>query len=77
MHTVVWGRGGLCTYVVRRGDSNAILERVPAHMQNLLVEIDLIGVRLLAHPLPLSGPGAWTSRSRATLLPTVGRRRAC
>jgi len=39
----------MITYVVRSGNGNAVLEGVPAHVQNLLVEVDLIGIRLLLH----------------------------
>jgi hypothetical protein len=43
---------------------------VPTHVKDLLVEVDLIGVRFLPHPLTLSSP--WAFCSRASLL-TIGR----
>jgi len=42
------------TYVVSSGNSDTVLKGVPAHMQYLLVEIDLICIRLLPHSGPLS-----------------------
>src|SRR5262245_58894527 len=45
--------GGV-THVVGCRDGNAVLEWVPAHVQDLLVEIDLVGICLLAHPLSLA-----------------------
>ena len=50
--------------------SDGVLPRMPASMQDLLVEIDLVRVCLLSHSLTLA---AWASSPRATLL-TVGRR---
>ena len=46
---------------------------MPAHVQNLLVEIDLIGVCLLAHPLRASHR---TGRATSTLLAILTRPRA-
>lgn len=43
---------------------------MPAHVQDLFVEVDLVGVRLLSHAT--SGPGRRTSCSRASLLVSVG-----
>jgi hypothetical protein len=39
------------THVVGRSDCDAVFKWMPAHMQNLLVEVDLVCVRLLAHSL--------------------------
>lgn len=44
-------KGVGCTHIISSSNSNAILLRMPAHVQNLLVEINLIGIRLLTHPL--------------------------
>lgn len=41
------------THIVRSGNSNRILKRMPTHMQDLLVEIDLVGIRLFPHACPL------------------------
>lgn len=37
------------SHVVCSRDGDTVLEWMPAHMQDLLVEVDLIGVRLLPH----------------------------
>lgn len=42
------------THIVSRSNGNAILERMPAHVQYLLVKIDCVGIRLLAHPAALA-----------------------
>jgi hypothetical protein len=52
------------TYVVRSSNGDAVLMGMPAHMQNLLVEVDLIGVGLLAHTL---GATSWGARPTALL----------
>src|SRR4051794_22367914 len=49
-------------HVIGRRNGDAVLKWMPAHVQNLLVEINLVRVRLLAHPLALgarraAGPG--------------------
>ena len=53
---------GESTYVVRGRNGNAILEGMPAHVQDLLVEVDLIRIGLLLHPATrasrAAGPGA-------------------
>ena len=56
----------LKTHVVRSSNSDAVLMGMPAHMQDLLVEVDLIGVGLLAHAL-----GATSWRARPTTLLAV------
>lgn len=43
------------TDVVGGGNCNAILKGMPAHVQDLLVEVDLVGVGFLLHSA--SGPG--------------------
>src|SRR5690554_4964413 len=43
------------THVIGSGDGDGILEWMPAHMQDLLVEVDLVRVRLLPHPCTGSG----------------------
>lgn len=53
------------TYVVRSRNGDAVLERMPAHMQDLLVEINCIRIRLLAHPRSLT---SWTVCSAVALL---------
>ncbi len=62
------------SYVIRRGDRNAVLERVPTHVQDLLVEVDLIRIRLLAHPLALAWR-SWAARPRAAFLAVRSRAR--
>lgn len=42
------------THIVGCSNSNAILKGMPAHVQYLLVEIDCIGIRLLAHSASLT-----------------------
>lgn len=42
------------TYVVRSGNSDTVLEWMPAHMKDLLVEIDLICIGLLPHTCTLT-----------------------
>lgn len=48
-------------HVVGRSNGNAILIGMPAHVQDLLIEIDLLRVRLLLHatarPSRAAGPG--------------------
>jgi hypothetical protein len=44
----------MTTYIIGRRNSNAVLERMPAHVQNLFVEVDLVRVRLLPHTLALA-----------------------
>src|SRR2546423_5534381 len=44
---------GRQTYVIRGSNCYAILEWMPAHMQDLLVEVDLIRIGLLPHSPPL------------------------
>src|SRR4051794_29833466 len=41
------------TYVIRGSNRYAVLERMPAHVQDLLVEVDLIRIGLLPHSPPL------------------------
>jgi len=48
-------RGRESAYIVGRSNRDTILKRMPAHVQNLLVKVDLVGVGLLAHPRALSG----------------------
>lgn len=62
---------GIKTHIIRRSNRNTIFLRMPTHMQNLLVEINLIRIRLLPHPLRptgrtvRSGPllSSWRARS--------------
>ena len=44
-------------YVVRRRNSNTILLRMPAHMQDLLVKINLVRIGLLPHTLGATSRG--------------------
>lgn len=62
---------GQNTHVVRRRNGYAVLLRMPAHVQNLLVEVDLIGVGLFAHALRAAG-----GRVRARSFLAAGTRRA-
>lgn len=45
---------GHYAYIVGGRDRDTILERMPAHVQDLFVEINLIRIRLLPHPAALS-----------------------
>lgn len=49
------GSNVIKTHVVRSSNGDAVLMGMPAHMQNLLVEVNLIGVGLLAHALRATG----------------------
>lgn len=62
------------SYIVRGGNRNAVLEWMPAHVQDLLVEVDLVRVRLLAHSLALSWRSG-TACPRAPLLAVRSRAR--
>lgn len=42
-------RGGTKAHIVGRGNGNAVFEWMPAHVQDLLVEVDLIGIGLFLH----------------------------
>ena len=69
-----WGN----TYIVRSRDRNAVLERVPAHMQNFFVEVDLIRICLFPHPSSLTpGTSGRATGSRASFLArrSIGRAR--
>ena len=57
------------THVVRSSNGDAVLMGMPAHMQNLLVEVDLIGVGLLTHAL---GTASWRARPAALLAVLTG-----
>lgn len=57
-------------YIVGCRNCNAILERVPAHVQNLLVKINLIGIGLLSHP---PTDTCRTPGSRSTLFARIRR----
>lgn len=57
------------TYIISCGDGDAVLEGVPAHVKNLLVEVNLVGVRLLPHSLALA---TRTVGPRVVLLPVCG-----
>lgn len=59
------------THVVRGRNGNAVLEWMPAHMQNLLVEVNLVRIRLLTHPLACSRRAA---RTRPVLLTAISGR---
>src|ERR1700712_3689004 len=66
------------TYIVGCSNSNAIFERMPAHVQNLLVEINLICIGLLSHSTALARcTSCRTSGSGSTLLSTIRGCRAC
>lgn len=66
------GRGWGETYVVSRRNGDTIFEWMPAHVKNLLVEIDLISISLFPHPTTLaSASPSWAASSRATLLSPV------
>lgn len=56
------------THIIRSSNGDAVLMRVPAHMQNLLVKVDLVGVGLLAHALGTASRRA----GPATLLAILG-----
>src|SRR5271156_5759419 len=63
-------------YVVCSCNGYAILERMPTHMQNFLVEIDLIRICFLSHPSTLTTCcSCWAAGSGAALLPTRWTRR--
>jgi hypothetical protein len=67
------GQPGKQTYVIRGSNRYAVLERMPAHMQDLLVEVDLIRIGLLPHSPPLpTRSSSRTSSPRTTLLSTTG-----
>ena len=57
------------THVVRSSNGDAVLMGMPAHMQNLLVKVDLIGVGLLAHALSAT---SWRARPTALLAVLTG-----
>ena len=64
------------TYIVRRRNRYAVFVGMPAHMQNLLVEINLVRIGLFSHsPSLTSSPCGWTASSRVALFScwTVGR----
>lgn len=66
------------TYIVRGRDGNTVLERMPAHVQDLLVEVYLVCIRLFPHPSPLApGPGRRAARSRIIFLARRPIGRAC
>lgn len=51
---------------------------MPAHVQNLLVEIDLVRVRLFLHPSPLASCSCrWAASPRVTLFTSRPIRRTC
>ena len=56
---------GSVTYVVRGRNRNTVLKGMPAHVQDLLVEVDLVGIGLLLHPTARTRGAA---RPRASLL---------
>jgi len=47
---VLVGPSMIDTHIVGGCDRDAILERMPAHVEYLLVKVNLIGIRLLLHP---------------------------
>ena len=57
------------THVVRSSNGDAVLMGMPAHMQNLLVEVDLVSVGLLAHAL---GATSWRAGPAALLAVLTG-----
>jgi len=66
------------SYIIGRCDSNAILERMPAHVQYLLVEIYLVRVCLFSHPTSLDpSASSRTARSGSALLAPWAVCRAC
>ena len=62
------------TYIIRSRNGNTILKWMPAHMQYLLVEIDLIGISLLSHSCTLTDTSSWAPGSGATLFTRCGIR---
>lgn len=46
------------TYVISCCDSNTVFKRVPAHVQNLLVKVDLVCISLLPHSLSSRAPSS-------------------
>jgi hypothetical protein len=57
------------TYVVSSCDRNTVLEWMPAHVENLLVEVDLVGIGLFPHALTLPNrPSSRATGSRTALL---------
>lgn len=60
------------THVVRCSNRNAILVGMPAHVQNLLVEVHLVGISLSPHARPDT---SWTAPPRAILLAVLVHRR--
>lgn len=63
------------TYVVGRSNSNAVLKRMPAHMQDFFVEVDLICVCLLSHPSTLTT--CTRCRAACTRIALLSTCRAC
>lgn len=63
------------TYIIRRSDGNAVFLWMPAHVQDLLVEVDLVRIGLLTHPLRTT---SWAAGSAAllTVFAGTGARRA-
>lgn len=57
------------THVVRSSNGDAVLMGMPAHMQNLLVKVNLIGVGLFAHAL---GTSSWRTCPAALLAVLTG-----
>jgi hypothetical protein len=59
------------SYVVGSRYSYAVLERMPAHVQYLLVKVNLVCIRLFSHPLAsTNGTRSWAASSGSSLLAT-------
>ena len=66
------------TNIIRSCNRYAVFKRMPAHVQNFLVEINLVRVRLFLHPSPLTSCSCrWAASSRVALLTSRPIRRTC
>lgn len=66
------------TYIVRSRDRYAVFEWMPAHMQDLLVEVDLVRISLLLHSRALTSRSrCWAASSRIAFLVRWSVRGAC
>ena len=66
------------TNIISSRNRYAVFKRMPAHVQNLLVKINLVRVRFFLHPSPLTSCSCrWAASSRVTLLTSRPIRRTC
>lgn len=66
------------TNIICSRNRYAVFKRMPAHVQNLLVEINLVRVRLFLHPSPLTSCACrWATSSRIALFTSRPIRRTC